>query len=273
MDFTKRLLFTSSAALTVSILLVIISYILLKGLPLVDFEFIFSNPIDSGKSGGILPMILSSLYLVVLTALISVPISVGSAIYVTQYCRNDNLTRIIRFCSQTLAAVPSIVYGLFGFAFFILFLKLDWSLLCASLVLALMSIPTIFQVSEVSLNSIPVELTQASLALGASKSQAITSVILPSALSGIFTGIILALTRAISEAAAVMFVVGSTFAIPLSIFDAGRPLPLHLYILATEGVSIENAYATAAVLLIIILIITVLSNYLINRYQNKIGGI
>lgn len=125
MDFTKRLLFTSSAALTVSILLVIISYILLKGLPLVDFEFIFSNPIDSGKSGGILPMILSSLYLVVLTALISVPISVGSAIYVTQYCRNDNLTRIIRFCSQTLAAVPSIVYGLFGFAFFILFLKLD----------------------------------------------------------------------------------------------------------------------------------------------------
>ena len=146
-------------------------------------------------------------------------------------------------------------------------------LIISSFFIVLMSISTIFQVSEVSLNSIPVELTQASLALGASKSQAITSVLLPSALSGIFTGIILALTRAISEAAAVMFVVGSTFAIPLSIFDAGRPLPLHLYILATEGVSIENAYATAAVLLIIILIITVLSNYLINRYQNKIGGI
>ncbi|MBO5152246.1 MAG: phosphate ABC transporter permease PstA [Methanobrevibacter sp.] len=273
MDFFKKIIFTSSGIITITILMVIISYILIKGLPFIDLEFLLSNPIDSGKSGGILPMIISSFYLVILTALIAIPIGVGSAIYMTQYCRSNIFIGIIRFCSQTLAAIPSIIYGLFGFAFLIMYLKLDWSLFTAALVLALMSIPTIFQVSEISINSVPKELIEASLGLGARKSQTIIYVIIPSAISGIFTGIILALTRAISEAAAVMYVVGSTFTVPLSIFDSGRPLPLHLYILASEGISIDNAYATASVLIIIVLIITILSNYWINKYQNKIGGL
>ncbi|MBR0270755.1 MAG: phosphate ABC transporter permease PstA [Methanobrevibacter sp.] len=273
MDLVKKIFFTSSGMITVAILLVIVSYILIKGLPFIDFEFIFSNPIDSGKSGGIFPMIISSLYLLVLTALIAVPVGVGSAIYMTQYCKSNTFVKVVRFCSQTLSAIPSIIYGLFGFAFLIMFLKLDWSLFTASVVLAIMSVPTIFQVSEISIDSVPKELIEASFGLGACKSQAITSVILPSAISGIFTGIILALTRAISEAAAVMYVVGSTFTVPLSIFDAGRPLPLHLYILASEGVSADNAYATASVLIIIVLVITVFSNYCLNRYQNKMEGL
>ena len=273
MNFFKKMIFTSSGIITIAILLVIISYILIKGLPFLDLEFLLSNPVDSGKSGGILPMIISSLYLVILTALIAIPIGVGSAIYMTQYCKSNVVIGVIRFCSQTLAAIPSIIYGLFGFAFLILYLKMDWSLFTASLVLALMAIPTIFQVSEISINSVPNELIEASLGLGAKKSQTITSVILPSAISGIFTGIILALTRAISEAAAVMYVVGSTFTIPLSIFDSGRPLPLHLYVMASEGVSIDNAYATASVLIIFVLIITILSNYCLNSYQNKIEGL
>ncbi|WP_407378836.1 phosphate ABC transporter permease PstA [Methanobrevibacter sp.] len=273
MDLMKKLIFTSSGMITVSILLVIVLYILIKGIPFINFEFIFSNPIDSGKSGGIFPMIISSIYLVLLTALIAVPVGVASAIYTTQYCKSSAFINILRFCSQTLSAIPSIIYGLFGFAFLIMFLKLDWSLFTASLVLAMMSIPTIYQVSEISINSVPNELIEASFGLGASKWQMITSVILPSSISGIFTGIILALTRAISEAAAVMYVVGSTFKVPLSIFDAGRPLPLHLYILASEGVSLDNAYATASILIMIVLIITVFSNYCLDKYQNKMEGL
>lgn len=271
MDFFKKMIFTSSGIITIAILLIIVLYILINGLQFIDLEFLLSNPIDSGKSGGIFPMIISSFYIVILTALIAIPIGVGSAIYMTQYCKSSILIAIIRFCSQTLAAIPSIIYGLFGFAFLIMYLKLDWSLFTASLVLAIMSIPTIFQTSEININSVPNELIEASFGLGARKSQTIIHVILPSAISGIFTGIILALTRAISEAAAVMYVVGSTFTVPLSIFDSGRPLPLHLYILANEGVSIDNAYATASVLVIIVLIITILSNYCLNKYQNKVG--
>ena len=266
MNFLQKLTFITSGIITLSILLIIIAYILFKGLPVIDFEFIFLNTLDSGKSGGIFPMIISSLYLVILTVMISIPIGVGSAIYITQYCNNAKLINLISFSSQTLASIPSIIYGLFGFAFIVIFLKFGWSLFSASLILSIMSIPTIFQVSEVSLNSVSKDFLEASLGLGARKSQAIFSVILPLAAGGIFTGIILALTRAISEAAAVMYVVGSTFTVPLSIFDSGRPLPLHLYILASEGVSIENAYGTAAVLVIIVLGITIFSNFLLNKY-------
>ena len=131
-------------------------------------------------------------------------------------------------------------------------------------------IPTIFQVSEVSLKSVPEAYKEASYGLGATKWQTIQKVILPTALPGIVTGIILGITRAISEAAAVMYAVGSSIKIPLSIFDPGRPLALHLYILATEGISLENAYGTAAILVIMVLLITFITNFVVDRYQKKI---
>ena len=136
----------------------------------------------------------------------------------------------------------------------------------------LMAIPTIFQVAEVTLTSIPNSYKEGSYGLGATKWQVIYSVILPAALPGIITGVILAMTRAISEAAAVMYAVGSALTVPISIFDPGRPLPLHLYVLATEGVSLQNAYGTAAVLVIIVLILTVATNLIVERYQKKIMG-
>ena len=135
-----------------------------------------------------------------------------------------------------------------------------------------MAVPTVFQVSEVAIASVPNTYRQASLGLGATKWQTIANVVIPASIPGIVTGVILAMTRAISEAAAVMYAVGSALSVPISIFDPGRPLPLHLYILATEGISMDNAFGTAAVLVIIVLILTFATNYLVNRYQEKMMG-
>ena len=215
-------------------------------------------------------MILSSLYLIVIVCLIAIPLGVGSSIYMSEYASNKNLIKTIRFISQVLSSIPSIVFGLFGLAFLVLFLKMGWSILSGGIVLALMAIPTIFQVSEVSLQAVPDSYRQGCYAMGATKWQCIVSVLLPVAI--IFTGIILAVTRAISEAAAVMYVVGSSLDVPISIFDTGRPLPLHLYILASEGISLDNAYGTASILVIIVLSLTLISNMLVNNYQKKLMG-
>ena len=264
--------FILSGIITISVLVIILVYILIEGLPAMDLEFILGEVKDQGKSGGILPVIVSSLYVTLISILIAAPLGVGAAIYVVEYAGNRKIVNVIRFGAETLASIPSNVFGLFGYAFFVMFLKLGWSIFSASLVLAIMAIPTIFQVVEVSLRSVPSIYKEGSYGLGATKWQTIYNVILPAALPGIVTGIILAMTRAISEAAAVMYTVGSSVSMPMSMFDPGRPLPLHLYILATEGISLQNAYSTAAVLVIIVLAITFLTNYFTQRYQNKMMG-
>lgn len=271
-DKIANSIFLISGIFTLIVLILVVGFILINGFPVIDFEFLLSKPMDSGKSGGILPMILSTIYLMAIATAIAVPIGVGSSIYISEYASNENLIRTIRFVSQVLSAVPSIVYGLFGLAFLVFFLKIGWSILSGGIVLALMAIPTIFQVSEVTLRSISDSYREGCYAMGASKWQCIVSVLMPIAVPGIFTGIILAVTRAFSEAAAVMYVVGSSLDIPMSIFDTGRPLPLHLYILASEGISMDNAYGTAAVLVIIVLLITLFSNAVVNNYQKKLMG-
>lgn len=265
-------IFVLSGIATLLILIIILGYILIMGLPVVNLDFLLGSPIDSGESGGIFPMIVSSIYVVLIAAIIATPLGVGAAIYMSEYATNQKIIKFIRFGSETLASIPSIVFGLFGLAFFVVFLQLGWSILSAGLVLAIMAIPTIFQVAEVTLNSIPDSYKEGSYGLGATKWQTIYSVVLPAAIPGIITGIILAMTRAISEAAAVMYAVGSALTVPISIFDPGRPLPLHLYVLATEGISLENAYGTAAVLVIIVLILTIITNFVVDRYQRKMMG-
>ena len=264
--------FKLSGVLTLSILVIILGYIIINGIQVCNLEFIFGEVVDSGKSGGIFPMIISSLYVTFIAILIATPLGVGAAIYMVEYSKNGLLSRLIRFGAETLASIPSIVYGLFGLSFFVIFLGLGWSVLSAGLVLAIMAIPTIFQVAEVFLSSVPSQYKEGSYGLGATKWQTIARVILPAAIPGIVTGVILAITRAISEAAAVMYAVGSAITVPVSIFDPGRPLPLHLYVLATEGVSLQNAYGTAAVLVIIVLVLTIATNLVVDRYQKKIMG-
>ena len=264
--------FLIAGILTLLILIVIIGYILVKGLPAINLEFLFTSPIDSGKSGGILPMIVSSIYVTVIAIGIATPLGLGAAIYMVEYAKEGKIVNLIRFGAETLASIPSIVFGLFGLAFFVVFFNLGWSILSGGLVLALMALPTIFQVSEVSLKAVPSLYKEGSFGLGATKWQTICHVILPAAIPGIITGIILGMTRAMSEAAAVMYAVGSALTMPVSIFDPGRPLPLHLYLLATEGISMDNAYGTAAVLVILILVITFVTNYAVERYQKKMMG-
>ncbi len=267
-----NVVFVSSGIITILILVLILGYILVMGLPVVNFEFIFSNPIDSGAAGGIFPMIVSSIYVTLIAGIVATPLGVGAAVYLVEFSSENKITKLIRFGAETLASIPSIVFGLFGLAFFVIFMGLGWSILSGGLVLAIMALPTIFQVSEVTISSIPSSFREGSYGLGATKWQTIYRVVLPAAIPGIVTGVILGMTRAISEAAAVMFAVGASLSLPLSIFDPGRPLPLHLYILATEGISLENAYGTAAVLVIIVLCVTIITNLAVDKYQNKMMG-
>ncbi len=265
-------IFWAAGLLTILILLVIIGYVLYKGLPAFSFEFIFGDPIDSGKSGGIFPMIMSSIYVTLLAILVATPLGVGAAVYLSEYAGESRIVNAIRFGAETLASIPSIVFGLFGLAFFVVFLGLGWSVLSGGLTLALMALPTILAASEVSIESINKSYAEGSLALGATKWQTVWKVVLPAALPGITTGIILGMGRAIAEAAAILYTVGAALAIPMSIMDPARPLPLHLYIIATEGISLDNAWGTAAVLIILILIITVSTNVLVDRYRKKMMG-
>ena len=265
-------LFAVSGIFTLLILVIIVGYILINGIGNVNLEFLFSFPKESGKTGGIFPIIVSSIYLIIITSCIAIPVGVGSAIFMSEYVANIKFKSFFRFISQVLASIPSIIFGLFGLSFFVFYLHFGWSILSGGVILALMAIPTVYQVSEVALQSVPDSYKEGCYGLGANKWQCITSVIIPSAIPGIVTGIILALTRAISEAAAVMYVVGSSMDLPTSILDSGRPLPLHLYILASEGISMDNANATAVVLIVIIFSITLITNFLVNKYQNKLMG-
>jgi len=265
-------IFWASGIITIIILIVIIGYIILKGLPVINLEFLLADPIDSGKAGGIAPIIVSSIYVTLIAGIVATPLGVGAAVYLSEYAGESRLVKLIRFGAETLASIPSIVFGLFGLSFFVIFLGMGWSLFSGGLVLALMALPTIFQVAEVSIEAVPRSYREGSLALGATKWETVYRVVLPAAIPGITTGVILGMARAISEAAAILFVVGSALAMPISIFDPGRPLPLHLYVLATEGISLDNAYGTAAVLVMLVLIITVLTNTLVERYRKKMMG-
>ncbi len=260
------------ALFTIAILVIIIGYILYNGLPQVNLNFIFSDPIDNGRSGGIWPMIVSTFYITVVALVVATPLGVMAAVFLAEYAGENTFIRSIRFATETLASVPSIVFGLFGLAFFVVFLQMGYSVLAGGLTLALMAMPTILRTSEVAIQSVPESYKEGSLALGSSKWQTIYRVVIPAAIPGISTGIVLGMARAMEETAAILYTVGASLAVPISLFDSARPLPLHLYILATEGISLPNAYGTAAVLVILILIITVSTNYLVERYTKQMMG-
>ncbi|MTK64366.1 MAG: phosphate ABC transporter permease PstA [Methanobacterium sp.] len=264
--------FWGSGILTILLLIMIIGYVLINGLPVINFEFLFTDPIDSGRAGGIFPMIVSTIYVTFVALVVAIPLGIGGAVYLAEYAGEGPIVKAIRFGSETLASIPSIVFGLFGYAFFVIYLGLGFCVLSGGLTLALMALPTIIRTSEVSIEAVPRSYTEGSLALGANKWQTIYEVVLPAAIPGIITGIILGMARAIEETAAILYTVGAALTVPVSIFDPARPLPLHLYTLATEGISMPNAYGTAAVLVILIMVITIVTNALVDRYIKKMMG-
>ncbi len=256
-------------AITVCILLFIILYILKKGLPVINYNFLMTNPVDMGKSGGIFSTIIGTITLTFGAILIATPLGVGTAVYLTEYTRENKFTRIVKFGSECLAGIPSIIFGLFGFILFVIKLKFGWSILSGSLTLAFMILPTIIRTSEEAIKSVPYIHREVGYSLGSTKWQTVTRVVLPSAVPGIMTGIILSIGRSIGETAAVIFTAGSALRIPTSLFSSSRTMAVHFYILAREGISMTNAYGTAAILVIAILIINIVAYLLMNRFIKK----
>jgi phosphate transport system permease protein len=255
----------AAAVLALLVLALIIGIILVRGLPSISWEFLTGVPQNLGKDGGILPAIIGTVVLGVVALVMAVPLGVGAAIYLTEYTDESALTRIVRFGAEALAGVPSIIFGLFGFIFFVNYLHMGWSILAGGLTLALMVLPTMIRTTEEAIKTVPLAYRETGYSLGATRWEMVTTTVLPSALPGIVTGIILSFGRAVSETAAVIFTAGTALNLPTSAFSPVRTMAVHFYILAVEGISLEKAYATGAVLVITILLINVGANALIMR--------
>ena len=257
------------AAATVGVLVFICAFILANGLPHVTWGFLTSAPASMGRKGGIFPMIVATGMVAGLAVAISAPVGVMTAIYLAEYTREGRLTAVIRFGADCLAGIPSIIFGLFGFVFFAITLKMGMSVISGALTLAVMVLPTIIRTSEEAIRAVPRSYRDASYGLGSTRWQMVTHVVLRCALPGIGTGVVLSIGRSISETAAVMLTAGSALGLPSSVFDSGRTLALHFYILSREGISMTNAYATASVLIIAILGINVVAYWLMHRLVTK----
>ena len=265
--------------ITYSIILAI-GYILFdiiwNGLPAISWDFITGFPRRSGAEGGIAPAIIGTLYLVLGTIVIALPLGVASAIYLNEYARQGRFTRSIRLAIVTLAGVPSIVFGLFGLGLFVLFFKFGASIIAGSLTLACMILPTIIVASEEALKAVPMSLREGSLALGATKWQTIRKNVLPYATPGMLTGSILGVGRAAGETAPILLTVAAFFLpkLPKSIFDQVMALPYHLYILATQhpeaGAVRPMQYGTALVLIALVLGVNLTAIILRTRLRKKL---
>ena len=258
-----------AALFVIFILLFVIIHILARGLPRINWQFITDIPRSMGRTGGIASTIVSTVFVTAVAILIAAPFGIGTAFYLAEYTRESAVTRIIRFCAESLAAIPSIVYGLFGFIFFVIYLDLGWSVLSGGLTLAFMILPTLIRTSEEAIRAVPYIYREVSFSLSATKWQTIVKVIFPSALRGIANGIILSVGRCIAETAAVMLTAGSALRMPTSLFSPTRTMAVHFFVLAREGISMENAYGTAALLIILIFFINVVANTMVNRFMGK----
>jgi len=259
----------SQAFFTVGILVAIVAIIFFKGSPYLNMEFIFSSPEDMGRHGGIFSTIVGTIFLVLLSIFVATPLGVGTAIFLTEYTKESWFTKTIRFGVESLAGIPSILYGLFGFIFFVIKLGMGWSLMAGVLTITIMILPTIIRTSEEAIKSVPRNLRIVSYSLSATKWETVTKVVLPSAGPGILTGIMLSVGRAVGETAAVIFTMGSSLRLPTSLMDSGRTMAVHFYILAREGISMEKAYATALVLVLSILFINIIAYYIMNKVTSK----
>jgi len=256
-------------------ILMVIGIIVKEGASAISWEFISAMPFDGMKHGGIFPAIVGTLLLTLGTALVAIPIGVGGTIYLAEYARDTWVTRCIRLAIVNLAGIPSIVYGLFGLGMFVLFLKMGTSILAGALTLAIMTLPVIISTAEEALRAVPTEFRTVSASLGGTRWQGIRNIILPQALPGIITGIILGLLRAAGETAPILFTVAAFFLprLPQSPFDQTMALPYHLYVISTQvpGMPLAIQHGTALVLLALVLSMnlaaTVIRSYFRRRRQ------
>lgn len=275
-DAVLKALIYLAAGITVVVLLGIIGYILVNGVPYITWKFISTpySEIDP-ELKGILPMIINTMYIVVITLLISAPIGICSAIYLTQYARQGKLVRAIRFTTEVLSGIPSIIFGLFGYTVFCVLFRLQVSILAGCLTMTICILPTIVRTTEESLLAVPGSYKEGAMALGAGKLRVILGIVLPCAMPGVLTAIILAVGRIVGESAALLFTSGIGYSMPKGFFrqimTSGRTLTLHLYQTAREASTpdaMNIAFGTAAVLLILVFILNRLAS-LLSRMLKK----
>lgn len=258
------LMVTISAILTFTILLFLIGYMLIKGVPHISLD-LFSWKYTT-ENVSLMPAIINTIIMVVMSLLIAVPLGIFSAIYLIEYAKRGNrITRIVRLTTETLSGIPSIVYGLFGLLFFVTTLGWGFSLLAGAFTLAIMILPLIMRTTEEALKAVPDSFREGSYGLGAGKLRTVFRIVVPSALPGILAGIILAIGRIVGETAALMYTAGTVAEIPSNLLSSGRTLAIHMYALSSEGLHTDKAYATAVVLLIIVLFINWLSAYVAKK--------
>jgi len=268
-------------AVTLCALLIILAlggilfYIFANGFRAITWEFLTSPPLDSMTRGGVMPAILGTLYLTVGAIVVALPLGIASAVYLTEYARQGRIIRIIRLGVNCLAGIPSVVFGLFGLGFFVVFLGFGSCILSGSLTLGILILPTIIGASEEALKSVPQTFREASLALGVSKWSTISRIVLPTAMPGILTGSILGIGRAAGETAPIMFTAAAFFTakLPSSIFDEVMALPYHIYVLATAGTRIEETrplqFGTVLVLVGLVLGIDLIAIAIRSRMRKK----
>jgi len=270
-ETVARIVIWAAALAVMGVLLFIIAHILIKGLPMISWDFLTQPTRDMGRAGGIASTIVGTLLVTAVAVAIAIPFGIGTAFYLAEYTRENIVTRIIRFSAESLAGIPSIVYGLFGFIFFVITLNMGWSILSGGLTLAFMILPTLIRTSEEAIRTVPQSYREVSFSLGGTKWQTIARAVFPSALRGISNGIILSVGRCIAETAAVVLTAGSALRMPSSLFSPTRTMAVHFYMLATEGISMRGAYGTAALLILLIFLINVVANAMVNRFVAK-GG-
>ena len=263
-----RILVTAAAALTVLMLFSLVFYILIKGIPNLKpslFEWKYTS-----KNTSMMPAIINTITMVLMTLLIAVPFGIGSAIYLTEYAKRGNkVVPVIRMTTETLSGIPSIVYGLFGYMAFVHWLDWGYSLMAGIITLAIMILPLIMRTTEEALLAVPDSYREGSYGLGAGRLRTIFRVVLPSAMPGILSGVILGVGRIVGESAALIYTAGSVTGVPTSLMSSGRTLAVHMYALLSEGLYTDEAYATAVVLLVLVFIINRLSAYVANKIQNR----
>lgn len=278
-DLTEKtvfLLIRSGAFIVTGGLLFILGYIVVKGASALSWEFLTDMPRKEMTEGGIFPAIAGTLYLMIGSSLISIPLGVITAIYLSEYAKNPRIVKIIRLGINNLAGVPSVVFGLFGLSLFVIFLGFGTSILAGSLTLGLLNLPVIIRSTEEALLVVPGTYREASISLGATKWQTIYRIVLPNALPGILTGVMLSLGRAAGETAPVMFTAAAFYTpdLPVSVFSEVMALPYHIYVMATSGTHIQATrhlqYGTAIVLICVVLLFNLAGLILRYRFRRRI---
>ena len=261
-----KILIWMGALSTIAVMILILFQILKEGLPVLTLRFFLESPKSMGREGGIFSTLIGTAALTVVAILVGAPFGVGTAVFLREYTQESKISRVIRFGTDCLAGVPSIIFGLFGFVFFVIKLNMGWSILSGGLTLSAMILPTVISTAEESIKAVPNSYREVSYSLGGTRWQTVTRVVLPNALPGIFTGILLSIGRSIGETAAVILTAGSSLVMPTSLFSPIRTMSVHFYILAREGISMEMAYGTGAALILLVLMINMVAQWLINRY-------